>query len=740
LAQAITQALGHPPVELQEARCPAACSAASRAGALRVVSASTRSAEGAILIVLELLDARNGTALRSVRASGLGLRGAIDGLPAAVQSLFSSDSLSGAPAASATPRASAGGVPAAPDPWKSEPSSSWSEEGARSNTANRSSTSAKKPELDSQQQGGASAPKRNAKSGRVDPAMASLVEEVAADVEKVRGLKRKSQLSYVILSQEEFSKALRRRAKASLGETAAESARWVAFGFARALADPEKITIDDTDDHVLGFYDPFVKKLFVRADQPGPIAALPEDLLRPVLAHEIEHALQDQTFGLGDLTKLGNADEALARKALYEGDAMLTQLAYEAHRAKRPARFVVGTRTAALRRVDTLQLIALNGYSDNVKFAPRIVQEELALPYVSGFGLASDVFRRGGFELINRMFEHAPQSTQQILDPASYLAGARGVQVPQPAGPPGKIVARGRLGALGTKVFLSGCVDPELALEAARAWAGDAYVVTRLGRERLALVWSTAWRDAAAAAVFKNLVEMQRPCWEDAREHADRGELVVDAPFQVVMEGNRVALARGLGDAAAQALANRAVRFSSALPGRSPPLGEQPALLVTDTRDELFLGEFSSKRLGMKGKVPAGLSPVRSSMADFAVSGSGLFGSVAFVAEPATAQSRADLFSIFSGELMDSIPAGEALYELPESATTVLGQPAREHVWKLRNYQYELRIATFEACAGKAFFVVVRSAVDAKALASLAPWLSDLQIESLAPPACADLQ
>ena len=78
-------------------------------------------------------------------------------------------------------------------------------------------------------------------------------------------------------------------------------------------------------EQVAGFYDPFAGKLYI-ADW------LPLEMQRPALAHEIEHALQDQHF---DLKKFAtpikdDGDRQLGHSALVEGDATAVMLEFQA--------------------------------------------------------------------------------------------------------------------------------------------------------------------------------------------------------------------------------------------------------------------------------------------------------------------------------------------------------------------------------------------------------------------------
>ena len=78
-------------------------------------------------------------------------------------------------------------------------------------------------------------------------------------------------------------------------------------------------------EQVAGFYDPFAGKLYI-ADW------LPLEMQRPALAHEIEHALQDQHFDLKRFASpiKDDGDRQLARSALVEGDGTAVMLEFQA--------------------------------------------------------------------------------------------------------------------------------------------------------------------------------------------------------------------------------------------------------------------------------------------------------------------------------------------------------------------------------------------------------------------------
>src|SRR5712664_4151626 len=352
------------------------------------------------------------------------------------------------------------------------------------------------------------------------------IREVVEDVEDVRGLWRKTTLQVALLDDVLFSKALRAKAAKELTKAAvaSERARWAAFGLAPADADPAKILLGVLDEQVAGFYDPSNKALTVRDRPPASVGGAGE-AFELVLAHEVEHALQDQHFGFPDMEKLPDDDARLARMALYEGDAMATMIAVGAHRAGRPVKLAIGTAAAASRGMPVEQLARSGGYSPELLHAPAVVREELALPYVAGLSLVAEVHRRGGFALVDKMFQRPPLTSHQVLHPEAYLSGEQPPRVPYPAAPPGmQALTSGRMGELGTRLALQVCVDEQVARDIAQLWAGDAYTVVRGPLDGVSLVWRTAW-SGEGARQFGTLLGMQRS-EEHTSELQSRSDLV----------------------------------------------------------------------------------------------------------------------------------------------------------------------------------------------------------------------
>jgi hypothetical protein len=572
-----------------------------------------------------------------------------------------------------------------------------------------------------------------------DP-LVTLIRETTLDVEDLRGLRRKQNLKVQILDDKLFSAAVKEKAKKEMTAdvVAAERARWLAFNLAPAAADPAQVLLDVLDEQVAGFYDPFTKQLIVRKDPPQSAAAEGPEGFRLVLAHEIEHALQDQNFGIPDLASLPNDDVRLARSALYEGDAMAVMAAYGAQRAGKPVKAAIASSAATLRAVDTQTLLRVSGRSPQLLHAPPVLREELVLPYAGGFALVAEAYKRGGFALVDKMFKNPPVSTHQVLHPEAYFAGVRPAPVPPPQAPRGtRVVASGRMGELGTRVALESCVDKEVAREFAPRWAGDAYTVVE-GPEKgaLSLLWTTAWSSGVAGNV-SNLMKLVQPCWqEQAAAGPNPLGWSIGGASKIAVSAELVGVARGSVDLAAALSRQLAVRILP--PAPAPPFGDLPATPAV-ARVRFDGARFTSARLALSGEVPEGYESDSSNpVAEVAIKKAGAGGAaLSFVAEPLAGDALDAFFQAASAQI--AAANGGYLVYAGKSQRMLAGAPAEQRSWSVENAGVELRIDVAPYCGGKAALTLLRLEAPGAARAMLDRFAASLQ-QTGTPPACADLE
>nr|MDQ2938385.1 hypothetical protein [Acidobacteriota bacterium] len=129
-------------------------------------------------------------------------------------------------------------------------------------------------------------------------------------------------------------------------------------------------------EQVAGYYDPKARE-FHLADW------LELEGQKPVMAHELTHALQDQHFNLRRFEKWphGDSDAELAAHALIEGDATLAMTIYM---AKNPLVALAFTRS----------LTASGISSEQFNQAPRALRESLIFPYLQGLEWTSQLYKR----------------------------------------------------------------------------------------------------------------------------------------------------------------------------------------------------------------------------------------------------------------------------------------------------------------------------------------------------------
>ncbi|MBA2527579.1 MAG: hypothetical protein H0V18_17630 [Pyrinomonadaceae bacterium] len=167
-------------------------------------------------------------------------------------------------------------------------------------------------------------------------------------------------------------------------------------------------------EQVAGYYDPKAQQFYL-ADW------IELEGQKPVMAHELTHALQDQHFNLRRFEKWpkGDSDGELAAHALIEGDATLAMTLYM---AKNPL--------VALAFIRSLG--GSNLASDQFKQAPRAIRESLVFPYEQGSEWATRVYKRGGWASISQAYAKLPLSSEQILHPEKYFDYEQPVRVALP--------------------------------------------------------------------------------------------------------------------------------------------------------------------------------------------------------------------------------------------------------------------------------------------------------------------
>ncbi|MFN2432469.1 MAG: hypothetical protein ABR599_06570 [Gemmatimonadota bacterium] len=381
------------------------------------------------------------------------------------------------------------------------------------------------------------------------PALVTQAHEVQGAVAEIRGLSFLHAVSMAVKDRP----AIRAYAVSRLDreysaeDFRAKSESLIAWGFVPRPFDLRAFYAELLTEQIGGYYDPFEGVFFI-ADWLPPL------LQKPIMAHELTHALQDQHFDLKPLLRGvdDNDDASLAQAAVVEGEGLAVMIDY----ALRPVGLTF-EKVPDLQNLVDAQLGADSAGFEVYASAPPIFKETLLFPYLRGLLFVRAAKERGGWGELSRVYDALPASTEQVLWPEKYFDRP---DLPTPITLPDVAPLLGAgwrridsnvLGELGLRVALraeDGSLD---GVEPARGWDGDRYELYEREPGETALVSVSLWDSEAEA------VEFERAWRARFETQPDRdGTWVVDRDGRRVVlslgapRGRRERLARALLEAA----------------------------------------------------------------------------------------------------------------------------------------------------------------------------------------------
>ncbi len=177
--------------------------------------------------------------------------------------------------------------------------------------------------------------------------------------------------------------------------------------------------VDVHTEGILGFYSPDIKELFVLGDTHN---MTPDT--RETLAHEFTHALQDQHFNLTAMIRQysHDSDHRLAIRALIEGDATLSGLAYSYTYEKQ-----VDNSTQKKQPANSTAQKQSEQEADG---EGSYIGKTIYFPYIQGTLFVSELTKVAGFSAVNRTYQEPPVSSEQILHPDKYIKTPHDLPLP----------------------------------------------------------------------------------------------------------------------------------------------------------------------------------------------------------------------------------------------------------------------------------------------------------------------
>lgn len=330
-------------------------------------------------------------------------------------------------------------------------------------------------------------------------------------------------------------------------ETWAKEAAMKKFGLAPADFQLRPFIVKLLTEQVAGYYDPKTQEFYL-ADW------IDLDGQRPVMAHELTHALQDQHFNLRrfeDWPK-HDSDAEMAAHALVEGDASYLMAQYVVRDPARQLAFLKSMMAGGA------------SASEQIEKAPRVLREQMLFPYLQGMRWVAQVYKQGGWEAVSAAFKNLPKSSEQVLHQEKYDANE----------PPQKVSVRDLSPALGRGWRMAdndvlgewGCYllldeflqSVEVSKRAAAGWGGDrSFVFEREGGAPL-FVWRTVWdtpRDAQEFfRAYNQMLQRRAEPGPAAPSESERVWREDAAVTRVRLVGDAVTVVRGAEQDAAEAL------------------------------------------------------------------------------------------------------------------------------------------------------------------------------------------
>jgi hypothetical protein len=237
------------------------------------------------------------------------------------------------------------------------------------------------------------------------------------------------------------------------------------------------------------------------------------DMQKAVMAHELTHALQDQSY---NLDKMSKHEEEIEKHGLENLKALLDYMLAPAGKSVEKSPRIVDLMQATMEK---------DKGSPIFDSAPPLLQEELVFPYRQGMTFVKDLLLAGGKKLAyTGVLDRMPQTTREIMQPKEYLAGRR---VPPLYLPDLSFLKKdyepydaGAVGEFDVSVLLKIYASEAQAKYLSPEWRGGAYYAAgRRGARppdsnstaHVGLYYISKWASAGAAEEFARIYASELP-------------------------------------------------------------------------------------------------------------------------------------------------------------------------------------------------------------------------------------
>jgi hypothetical protein len=342
------------------------------------------------------------------------------------------------------------------------------------------------------------------------------VDEILGFVSGDTGLPMEHEVKRKLITREQVEKYVDKRMKDDKDEKRLEQARLVLqkFGLLPKNYDLHAEFVKLMAEQVAAYYDPHTKSVNL-------LDWLPPDAQKPVLAHELTHALQDQQVPLDKWELAGAKDDAAlpdqqeyfveeaqsARQCVTEGQAQVVWFDYTLAPMNK-------TILTAPEFVDAVRA-AMGDSKDSPVFseAPIFLKESLLMPYTFGLDFVRTVLANKGKDAAFKgLLTDPPVDTRQIMQPETYLLHQVVPQLTIPdldkmAGPAYTRFDFGGMGEFDIYLLARqyGVKDPPNYY---RHWRGGYYYAAQAKngpKDQIAMLYFSRWDSPEAARDFAKM-------------------------------------------------------------------------------------------------------------------------------------------------------------------------------------------------------------------------------------------
>ncbi|WP_436936235.1 Hvo_1808 family surface protein [Halovenus marina] len=244
----------------------------------------------------------------------------------------------------------------------------------------------------------------NATDGLNETELDVVTARAMARIEVLRNRSFEETVAVSLINRTEFGN--RQAGTPSGGDSGFEEARYRATFLVGGDESATERQRETTQQSVAGYYSPGTGEIVIVSDSKTPRISI------DTLVHELTHALQDQHFDLSEVTAVSTQDRTHGRLGLVEGDAETVRAEYE-ERCGEVWRCV----TVAGGENSEENSETADGAGSDIHLGLYITSW---FPYDDGPGFIEHLRDGSGWDGVDEAYEHPPNSSREILDPAIY--------------------------------------------------------------------------------------------------------------------------------------------------------------------------------------------------------------------------------------------------------------------------------------------------------------------------------